>query len=131
MDEHAIRIDDALLTDAARAIPVFFRIADAWSLSTAESAHLLGVSQSEVCTLREARPSVVDKAIVTRLSYVFTIYACLAVLLPVSKRAHGWLRHKNRAPLLSGVSAMEFLMGGGIERLAALAAYLAAERAGS
>jgi hypothetical protein len=36
----------------------------------------------------------------------------------------------NTAPMFGGVSAMDYLMGGGIERLAALSAYLASDRGG-
>jgi len=124
------RIDAALLANAERALPVFFRIADAWALSRREAAHLLGLSEEALREVRDGARTV-DGATVVRLSYVFNIYAALATLLPIAERAHAWLKRPNSAPMFGGTSAIDYLMGGGVERLAALGAYLTSEHDGS
>ena len=128
MINQVVPVSPQALANASRAVRVFLRIADVWSLSASEAAHLLGITVSELGELRVADPQGLDDAIAERLSYVLSIYASLAVLLPKPERAHGWLARPNSAPMFGGLSAKAFLMGGGIERLAAVAAYLASER---
>ena len=128
MINQVVRVSPQALANASRAVRVFLRIADAWSLSASEAAHLLGITVTELGELRVADRQGLDDAIAERLSYVLSIYASLAVLLPKPERAHGWLDRPNSAPMFGGLSAKAFLMGGGIERLAAVAAYLASER---
>lgn len=113
---------------AIRVRAVFRRIVAAWKLGHDEAAWLLGKSRADyVHWLEESAPRL-DESELLRLSYVFNIYASLALLLPKPERAHAWLKRPNSAPLFGGLTAMDFLMDGGGERLAAVATYLAAER---
>lgn len=122
-------VDVSSSKSAIRLRAVFGRIVAAWKLGHDEAAWLLGKSKADYVRWLEEPAARLDESELLRLSYVFNIYVSLAVLLPKPERAHGWLERPNSAPLFGGLTARDFLMGGGVERLAAVAAYLASERA--
>lgn len=121
-------VDLSSSQSAIRVRATFRRIVAAWNLGQDEAAWLIGMSSADyVRWLEESAPRL-DESELLRLSYVFNIYASLAVLLPKPERAHAWLKRPNSAPLFGGLTAMDFLMGGGGERLVAVATYLASKR---
>ncbi len=116
---------------AAKALAVFFRIAERWGLGAAQRQALLGVSRSVFYRWQSGAVSAaLDAATAERLSYVFRIHAALQVLLPVRERADAWLRLPNSAPLFGGGTALDRMLGGRIGDLKEVADFLDAQRGG-
>lgn len=116
---------------AAKVLPVFFRICEAWRLSAAEQQTLLGVGKSTLALWRAGKVgSGLDATVLERLSYVFGIYSALQILLPIPERADAWIRRDNSAPLFGGGSALKRMLGGHVADLFAVHAYLNAQRGG-
>lgn len=116
---------------AAKVLPVFFRICEAWGLSPVEQQTLLGVGKSTLALWRAGKvKGGLDATVLERLSYVFGIYSALQILLPIPERADAWVRRANGAPLFGGSSALKRMLGGHVADLFAVHAYLNAQRGG-
>ena len=116
---------------AAKALAVFFRIADRWGLGAVEKQTLLGVSRTVFYRWQAGNVTApLDAATAERLSYVFRIYAALQVLLPVRERADAWLRLPNASPLFGGGTALSRMLGGRVGDLKDVADFLDARRGG-
>jgi hypothetical protein len=115
---------------AEAALRTFWRLADAWKLTTAEQITLLGVARTTLYQWKQGKVGPLDRHILERLSYLFGIYAALQVLLPVPERANEWIRKPNSAPFLAGASALDRMMGGQVADLYVVRQYLDAERGG-
>ncbi|HKX42652.1 MAG TPA: MbcA/ParS/Xre antitoxin family protein [Burkholderiaceae bacterium] len=116
---------------ATKVLPVFFRICEAWDLSSSEQQTLLGVGKSTLALWRAGKVKAgLDRTVLERLSYVFGIYSALQILLPIPERADAWVRRANSAPLFGGTSALQRMLGGQVADLLAVHAYLNAQRGG-
>jgi len=116
---------------AAKVLPVFFRIGEAWGLSTAEQQTLLGVGKSTLFNWKAGQiRSGLDAGVLERLSYILGIYSALQILLPIPERANAWIRKPNSSPLFGGGSALKRMLGGQVADLLAVHAYLNAQRGG-
>lgn len=116
---------------ASKALRVFFRIAEAWSLSSVEQQALLGVGKSTLAVWRAGKVKAgLDATLLERLSYLFGIYSALQILLPIPERADAWIRRANSAPLFGGGSALQRMLGGHVADLYAVHAYVNAQRGG-
>ena len=115
---------------AAAALRTFWRLAQAWGLSTGEQLTLLGVARSTLYQWKQGRFRALDRHVLERLSYLFGIYAALQILLPVPARANEWLRKPNSAPLFGGRPALERMLGGQVSDLFVVRQYLDAQRGG-
>ena len=116
---------------AAKVLPVFFRIGEAWGLSAAEQQTLLGVGKSTLFNWKAGQvKSGLDAGVLERLSYIFGIYSALEILLPIPERANAWVRKPNSSPLFGGGSALKRMLGGQVADLFAVHAYLNAQRGG-
>jgi Protein of unknown function (DUF2384) len=123
--------DLSLPLTAARALAVFFRIAERWGLTPAERQALLGVSRTVYYRWQAGQvQSALDGATAERLSYLFRIYAALQVLLPIAERADAWIRQPNTSPLFGGSSALARMLGGRVGDLKDVADFLDARRGG-
>ena len=112
----------------AAALRTFWRLAEAWGLSSAEQMTLLGVGKTTLYQWKQGRVGTLDRHVLERLSYLFGIYAALQVLLPVPGRANDWIRKPNAAPFLGGSSALERMLGGQVADLFVVRQYLDAQR---
>ncbi len=112
------------------ALRTFWRLAEAWKLTTAEQIALLGVARTTLYQWKQGKVGPLDRHVLERLSYLFGIYAALQILLPVPERANEWIRKPNTAPFLAGSSALERMMGGQVADLFVVRQYLDAERGG-
>ena len=121
-----------LKSDAAAgaALRTFWRLADAWQLSSAEQLALLGVGKTTFYQWKQGKVAALDKHVLERLSYLFGIYAALQILLPVPERANAWIRKPNEAPFLAGQSALQRMLGGQVADLFVVRQYLDAQRGG-
>src|SRR5438309_1498772 len=77
----------------------FWRLADAWQLSTTEQTTLLNVGRTTLYQWKQNKINTLNRHQLERLSYLFGIYAALQILFPVARRANEWLRKPNAAPV--------------------------------
>jgi hypothetical protein len=114
---------------SAGAMRTFFRIADAWGLTTKEQIAILGSPpRSTFYSWKRAEQLALPKDTLERLSYVFGIYKALHILLPKPEAADAWIRKPNNAPLFGGRSALERMLSGQVADLFVVRQYLDAER---
>ena len=107
----------------------YFRIADAWKLSTAERMTLLGLrSRSTYHLWREGKSGPLSADTVERLSFVFGIFKALQLLLPSEEAADAWIRKPNAASPFNGQSALERLLSGRVADLYEVRRYLDGQR---
>ena len=113
------------------ALRTFFRIADAWKLSSKEQITLLGnPSKSTFYRWKQVADLSLPQDTLERLSYIFGIYSALQVLLPQEAAADAWVRKPNTAPLFGGRSALERMLSGQVSDLYVVRQYLDAQRGG-
>lgn len=124
----SVNLNTAFAAEAA--LRTFWRLTDAWKLTTAEQLTLLGVARTTLYQWKQGKVGPLDRHVLERLSYLFGIYAALQILLPVPERANEWIRKPNTAPFLAGSSALERMMGGQVADLFVVRQYLDAERGG-
>ena len=115
---------------AAAALRTFWRLAEAWELSAADQATLLGVGRTTLYQWKQGKVGSLDRHQLERLSYLFGIYAALQTLLPVPERANEWIRKPNTASFLAGRSALDRMLGGQVADLFVVRQYLDAECGG-
>ena len=115
---------------AEAALRTFWRLAEAWQLTSAEQQTLLGVGRTTLYQWRQGKVGPLDRHVLERLSYLFGIYAALQLLLPQGQRADEWVRRPNSAPLFNGQSALQRMLGGQVADLYVVRQYLDAQRGG-
>ena len=123
---------DVHSVDTARsALRAFFRIGEAWGLTSSQQQTLLGVGKTTLFAWKAGTiRSGLDAAVLERLSYLFGIFGALEILLPIPERANAWIRKPNTSALFGGGSALERMLGGRIGDLSAVHAYLDAQKGG-
>ena len=120
----AVSSEDA----SAAAFRTFLRIADLWGLSVDEQLVLLGhPARSTYYTWKRGGAPSLSHDTMERLSYLLGIYKALQILLPEPKRADGWLRSANDAPLFGGRPALERMLSGRVADLFLVRQYLDAQ----
>jgi hypothetical protein len=115
---------------AQAALRTFWRLAEAWKLTSGEQINLLGVARPTLYQWKAGKVAPLEAHVLERLSYLFGIYAALQILLPVPERANEWIRKPNTAPFLGGQSALDRMLGGQVADLFVVRQYLDAERGG-
>jgi len=117
---------------SAPALRAFFRIADAWGLSTAQQRTLLGNPPSSTFfKWKKAQAGNLSRDVLERISYVLGIYKALQILFPDASRADAWISRPNDAPLFHGQSALDRMLGGNVSDLFVVRQYLDAQRGGA
>ena len=113
------------------ALRTFFRIAEAWKLSTDEQLMLLGEpSRATFFNWKKSRDVDLYRDTLERISYIVGIYKALQILLPEHAAADAWVRKPNKAPLFGGKSALERMLSGYVTDLFLVRQYLDAQRGG-
>ena len=112
------------------ALRTFWRLAEAWQLTTSDQQTLLGVGRTTLYQWKQGKVGPLDRHVLERLSYLFGIYSALHILLPVPERANQWLRKPNSAPFLAGQSALDRMLGGQVADLYVVRQYVDAQRGG-
>src|SRR5438132_12903255 len=78
------------------ALRTFFRIADAWTLSSEEARTLLGgPPRSTYFVWKKTGHGQLGRDTLERISYVLGIYKALQILLPDPGAADAWVRKPN------------------------------------
>ncbi len=107
----------------------FFRLAEIWALSDADALTLLGQpSRSTLHAWRKGGGGKLDRDRLDRISYLLGIHKALNVLLPERALADSWIRQPNAR--FGGHSALEYMLEGGLVRLADVRRYLDYQRGG-
>jgi hypothetical protein len=112
------------------AFELFLKIAESWALTPAEARVLLGsLPESTFYKYQKAPGSAhLSHDTLARISHLLAIFKAINVLLPRAESADAWVRRPNDAPLFKGRSALEYMLGGEFEDIAAVRRYLDAER---
>lgn len=112
------------------AVPALLRLAQAWGLTDAQLADLLGgISVSTVRRWKRTPPEDLGFDGLTRASYLLGIYQALHVILD-EVNADAWARMPNDAPLFSGQSPVDVMTQGGILAMDRVRLHLDAVRGG-
>jgi uncharacterized protein (DUF2384 family) len=112
------------------AIKAFKRVSETWKLTNAESAALLGVSQSTWDRIkRGGRDENLSQDQLTRVSAVIGIFKGLRLLF-ADDMADRWPRLANRGPIFGGESPIAAMISGGIPRMLEVRRYVDAVRGG-
>jgi len=113
------------------ALRTFFRIADAWKLSSDEARTLLGSPPRSTFFLwKKTGQGQLGRDTLERVSYILGIYKALQILLPDAAAADAWVRKPNAAPLFGGKPALERMLSGNVADLYVVRQYLDAWRGG-
>jgi Antitoxin Xre-like helix-turn-helix domain/Antitoxin Xre/MbcA/ParS C-terminal toxin-binding domain len=109
------------------AVRVFFRLAEAWKLSTEEQMELLGsIGRSTLFDWKRSPKSVVlSTDQFARVSYLLGCYEALQrIWRRTPDEAGSWLRRPKAEHPFLGHAPLDFMVSGGIPALAAVRAYL-------
>jgi len=125
--------ETAEITDAEAGalLRAFFNLADRWELSDGEARILLGRPAPRTFArwkAGEAELARIAHDTRQRLSILMGIHKGLRYLFREPRRGYAWLRRANLA--FGGQSALQRLLAGELVDLAAVRAYLDAERGG-
>lgn len=113
------------------ALRTFFRIADAWRLSSDEARTLLGSPpRSTYFVWKRTGQGQLARDTLERVSYILGIYKALQILLPDIAAADTWVRKPNAAPLFGGKPALQRMLSGNVADLYVVRQYLDAWRGG-
>jgi hypothetical protein len=123
-----VNLNTIELADAA--LHTFWRLAEAWKLTTADQLTVPGVARPTLYQWRQGQVGPLDAEVQRRPSHLFGIYAALQILLPVPERAEEWIRKPNTAPFLAGASALDRMMGGQLADLLVVSQHLDAKQGG-
>jgi hypothetical protein len=112
------------------AFALFLKIAELWGLGPPEARVLLGsIPESTFYKyLKAPQTAHLSHDTLARISHLLGIYKAINLLLPRAESADAWVRRPNDAPLFKGRSALDYMLGGEFEDIAAVRRYLDAER---
>jgi hypothetical protein len=124
---HRVAREDGL---SGPAFTLFLRLTELWGLAPAEARVLLGsIPESTFYKyLKAPQTAHLSHDTLARISHLLGIYKAINLLLPRAESADAWLRRPNDAPLFKGRSALDYMLGGDFEDIAAVRRYLDAER---
>jgi hypothetical protein len=117
---------------SAAGLRAFFKIADAWALSTEEQIVLLGVPGRSTFFKWKQSPETarLGRDTLERLSLILGIFKALQILLPEPAAADTWIKRANSAPPFGGRPALDRMLAGNVSDLVAVRQYLDAMRGG-
>jgi len=112
------------------ALRAFKDIARAWKLTSYEQRIVLGVIPQSTYTkyMRDPDGAALSFDTLSRISILLGIFKAINILLPNAEIADAWVSKPNAHPLFKGKSAKDLMLDGSMENLAAVRAYLDAER---
>jgi len=112
------------------ALRLFVNVADLWNLSVTEQRTLLGgIAESTFFKyVKNPDSARLSRDSLDRVSHIVGIFKAINILLPRHESADSWIRRPNDAVLFKGRSALDYMVSGGLEHIAAVRHYLDAER---
>jgi hypothetical protein len=116
---------------SAVAIKAFRRVGEAWGLTNAQSAALLGVSQSTWERIKRGARGVdtLSQDQLTRASALIGVFRALSLLFADAMAVH-WPALPNRGPVYGGLTPLEAMIRGGIPVMLEVRRQLDAVRGG-
>lgn len=116
-------------SEAAAMLRAVLTLFDRWQLTTAEARRLLGnPSERTYLRWRKGDVATLSDDTIFRLGTLLGIHKALRYMFAEPERGYAWIRAPNTA--FAGHSALERMLQGAPTALAAIRAYLDAERAG-
>lgn len=111
------------------ALKAFFRLTDAWGITSEEAMILLGGISRTTYFRYKALPEItLSIDTLDRISYLLGIYKGLRMLFNDADRANQWIRRPNAAAPFNGKSALEWMLQGHLSNLAETRRYVDACR---
>lgn len=112
------------------ALAAFRDIAGHWGLTPFEQRILLGIVPQSTYTkyMRDPKSATLSYDTLQRISHLYGIFKALNVLLPDERLADAWIAQSNEHPLFKGATPKDVMLDGTLESIAAVRAYLDAER---
>lgn len=118
---------DAVRSHSRAALRAFFRLAEAWDLTSEEQRTLLGQpAKTTFYRWRQGESGAITVDLMERLSHLLAIYGALHAIYLEHERADAWIRRPNDASLFAGRPPLEHLLGGRIADLYEVRRYLEA-----
>lgn len=111
------------------ALRAYVNLAQAWGLSNAEAAMLLGVSGSTWDRIKRGQFPTLNQDQLTRISALVGIYKGLHLLF-ADGMADRWPRLRNTGPLFENRTPIESMIRGGIPHMLDVRRYIDAVRGG-
>ncbi len=116
-------------SEAAAMLRAVFNLFDRWQLTQAEGRRLLGApSERTYLRWRKGEAASLSGDTMFRLGTLLGIHKALRYMFSEPERGYAWIRAPNAA--FGGHSALDRMLQGAPTNLAAVRAYLDAERAG-
>ena len=112
-------------------VRLYLRIADLWKLTDAQAAVLAGTDTYNLDDWRSGDFIDITTDMHRRMAYLIGISGALATLFGDTPQADGWIKRPNQAALFEGASALDFMLGGDVERIVKVHSYLYAEMWGN
>lgn len=109
------------------ALKTFLRVADRWSLDSAQRARLLGIAPATIRRWQKLQPERLSPDVWERIAHLVGIFKALETLLPVSSAADAWIKKSNAAPIFGGKSALDRMLAGQVGDLFVVRQYLDAQ----
>jgi len=109
-------------------LTVFFRLAEAWSLSTDQQIILLGSPARSTFFKWKKEGGLISNDTAERVSLLVTIYKALQILLPQEKAADSWIRRPNK--YFDNRTALDVMLEGKVTDIDSVRSYLDAQRGG-
>ena len=126
--ESAARIGETP-AKVAIALRAFFKLADAWQLSTDQARTLLGQpARATFFQWKNGRFGRLSHDVIRRISWLLGIWKALQILFAEPERADAWIQQPN--DLLGGHSPLQRMLAGDVSDLAAVRGVLDAARGG-
>ncbi|HEX5482032.1 MAG TPA: antitoxin Xre-like helix-turn-helix domain-containing protein [Terriglobia bacterium] len=113
-----------------RAVPAFFKLAQAWQLHDEAARQLLGgVSNGAFYQLKRGAQKRLDQDKLTRISLLLGIFKALNILYS-RKLADAWVNLPNTNPQFQGETPLGYMIRGGLPALMRVRQLLDARRGG-
>jgi hypothetical protein len=114
---------------SAVALKAFLSLMNAWDLSNAEAAALLGVSASTLDRMKRGYRPTLSQDQLTRVSALVGVYKGLHLLF-ADETADEWARRPNSGPLFERETPIRAMIEGGIPGMLEVRRYVDAVRGG-
>lgn len=109
-------------------LPVFFSLADKWSLTTDQQINLLGAPARSTFFKWKKEGGLISPDTVERVSLLVSIYKALQIIFPNTDAADEWIRRPNKR--FDNQSALDVMLRGKVTDIDIVRAYLDAQRGG-
>lgn len=120
---------DITAAEAAAMLRAVLQLFDRWELTAAQARRLLGdPSERTFQRWRKGEIATVPRDTIFRLGTLLGIHKALRYMFSTPERGYAWIRKPNAA--FGGHSALDRMLQGAPTNLAAVRAYLDAERGG-